>query len=92
MGLEPQLSSPSKGIKTGLRPPRPLVAGAMNLTMMASTERDGELVADLAAECPVLRKAQVMGIRRLATTDQARVLGDKLNVRAVAGAARLRQP
>jgi hypothetical protein len=42
----------------------------MDLAMVTATERDGELVADLASECPRLRKAQVMRIRRLAAAEE----------------------
>ena len=35
----------------------------MDLTMMSPAQRNSELVADLAAECVALRKAQMVGIR-----------------------------
>ena len=44
--------------------------------MMPSTERDRELIADLAAERTGLREAEVVGVRGLAATDEARLLGD----------------
>ena len=44
----------------------------MNLTMVSATERDRELVADLAAERPCLGKAQMMGIGGTAAADEAR--------------------
>ena len=39
--------------------------------MVASAQRHGELVADLAAERAVLREAKMMGIRGLTAADQA---------------------
>jgi hypothetical protein len=39
--------------------------------MTAATERDGELVADLAAERSVLGEAQVVRVGRLSATDEA---------------------
>ena len=59
--------------------------------MVPSTQGDGELIADLAAERPALREAQMVGIRRSATANQARLLGHISDVIAVANPARLRQ-
>jgi hypothetical protein len=41
----------------------------MQLAMMATAERYGELVARLAAQSSSLREAQVMRIRRRASAD-----------------------
>jgi len=41
--------------------------------MMAATERDGELVADLAAKSSGFGKAEVVGIARCAAADEARL-------------------
>ena len=59
--------------------------------MVAATQGNSELVADLAAERPALAKTQMMGIARLATANQARLLGDVPDVVAVPNPARLRQ-
>ena len=59
--------------------------------MVSSTQRHGELIADLSAECPALRKAQVVGIAGLAPANQTRLLGHMSDVIAVANPARLRQ-
>ena len=72
-------------------PPCGFIAAVVNLAMMASTQRDRELVADFAAESAALGKAQMMGIRGLSAADQARVLGDRPDVIPVANPARLRQ-
>ena len=59
--------------------------------MMSSTERDSELIADLAAECRRLRKAQMVGIGRAAAADQTRLLGNRFDMLPVANPTRRRQ-
>ena len=76
-------------INPGIFPPRSFVAAAVNLAMVSSTKRDGELIADLAPKRPVLRKTQVMGIGGSATANQARLLGHMSNMLPVANPARL---
>src|SRR5262249_35036051 len=61
-------------IDTNLVPLRRFIATAMDLTMVSATERDRELVADLAAERRCLGKAQMMGISGTAAADKARLL------------------
>jgi hypothetical protein len=63
----------------------------MHLTMMPSTQRHGEFIADLAAECPALRESQVVGIARLPTANQTRLLGYITEMLAVPHSARLGQ-
>ena len=72
-------------------PPGLLIAMAVQVLMVRVAERDCELIADLAAERPVLRKAEVMRIRRLATANEASLRSHKPQVLAVPDAARLRQ-
>ena len=60
----------------------------MYRTMMPSTEWDCEFIADLAAERTGLREAEVVGVRGLAATDEARLLGDIAKVLPVAIATR----
>jgi hypothetical protein len=52
----------------------------MNLTMVSATQRDRELVADLAAQRRRLGKAQMMGIGGTAAANQARLLGYRFDV------------
>ena len=59
--------------------------------MMGAAERHRELIADLEAEAPGLREAQVMGVRRLAPTNHAGLRGDKLAVTFVAPPPRFRR-
>jgi hypothetical protein len=56
----------------------------MHCTMMAATERDRELIADLAAERTWLGKSEVVGVRGLSAADEARLLGDIAQVLPVA--------
>ena len=90
MRFEPQRAGGNCRIKAGFLPPRRFIAIAMNLAMVSSTQRHGELIADLARHCPALGKAQVMRIRRLTTANQTRLLGDISDVLAVPHPARLR--
>ena len=61
----------------------------VDLAVVAATQGNCELVADLAAKCPTLAKAKMIGIAGLATANQAGMLGDVLDV--VPNPARLRQ-
>src|SRR5580698_3115056 len=72
-----------------LVPPCSFIAVAVHFAMMAAAERDGELVADLAAERPALREAQVVSIARLPSADQARLLRHIPDVLPVPHPARL---
>ena len=58
--------------------------------MMTATERYGELIADLAAECRRLRKSEMVGICRTSATDETRLHGDKFEVIAISNTPRLR--
>jgi len=58
--------------------------------MVAPTQWNGEFVADLAANGPVLRETQVMGVRGPSAADQTRLLSHKFNVVLVTAATRLR--
>ena len=60
-----------------ISPPDHLIAGLMQLPMMASAERYRELVADFEAQGSGLGKSQVMRIRRLPAAYQARLRGNK---------------
>src|SRR5262245_13058631 len=62
----------------------------MHGAMMPATERDHEFIADLATECARLGKSEVVGIGRLATAQQARLLRDVAQVHPVAIAPRRR--
>ena len=89
MRFEPQRTSRSDRINPGFLPPRGFIAIAMHLAMVPATQRDSELIADLASQRPALREAQVVGIRGLATANQTRLLGHMSDVLAVPNPARL---
>ena len=64
MRLKPQSPRCRKWVDSRLAPPLRFIAIAMQLMMMPAAQRNRELIADLAPECPALREAQVMGIAR----------------------------
>jgi hypothetical protein len=72
-------------------PPGDFIATMMNFAVVSATQWDGELIADLAPECPALGKSEVVGIRGSTTANQTRVLGDRFDVIPVANPAWLRQ-
>ena len=59
----------------------------MHLAMMAAAQRHGEFIADLAAQCRVLGKAQMMRVGRQPAANEARLLGHQTDVFAVANPA-----
>ena len=77
MRLFPKLLGDWQGIDLQIFPPGHFIAGLMQLPMMTAAERYGELVADFEAECPGLRKPQVMRIGRLPAADEARLRGNE---------------
>ena len=87
MRLQPQAASRGSWVDTSLVPPRRFIATTMHLTMVSATERDRELVADLAAERRCLGKAQMMGIGGAAAADQAWLLGYRFDMFSVANLA-----
>src|SRR5262249_25352108 len=60
----------------------------MHRTMMPTTERDCEFIADLAAERTGLGKSEVVGVRGLAAAQETRLLGDIAQMLPVAIAPR----
>jgi hypothetical protein len=57
MGLKPQHSSHSRRINPELAPPRGFIAAAVDRAMVSATQRDRELIADLAAKGAALGKS-----------------------------------
>src|SRR5271166_2808726 len=80
----PELASHLERIDAGRLPPGALVAYAMNGTMMGAAERHRELIACLAAQRTGLHEPQVMGVRRLAAAEKARLADDEPEVLLVA--------
>ena len=55
----------------------------MQLPVMPTTERYGELIADFQANGTRLGESKMMRVARLSTADQARLGCDKLQMRLV---------
>src|ERR1043165_9170653 len=85
---EPQRARGAGRIEPAFLPPPSFITVTMQLAMMSPAERDGEFVADLATECTKLRESQMVGIARLPTADQARLLDHMPDMIAVTHAAR----
>src|SRR6516164_3182291 len=81
---EPKRAGGPSWIEAQFLPPCGFITVTMNLAMMAPAQRNCELVADLAAERMILRKAQMMGIAWLPRADQTGLLSDKPHVLTVA--------
>jgi hypothetical protein len=67
--FQPERTSRHGRIDPGAAPPGGFIAAAVDLAVVAAAQRDSELVADLAAECSALGKAQVVWIRGLSATE-----------------------
>src|SRR5262249_7703946 len=89
-GMLPKLTSDLDWIDASLFPPCFFVNGAMHSAVMRAAERDGKFIACFAAKRARLHKSNVMRIRGLAATQQARLLHYKAQVVPVAIAARRR--
>jgi hypothetical protein len=89
MGFEPERSRGTGRINTEFTPPCRLITVTMKLPMMSPAQRDRERVADFPAQCTILGKPQMVGIARLTTADEARLLGDKPDMLAIANPPRL---
>jgi hypothetical protein len=76
MRFQPKNPGRGASIDTGLAPPGGFVTTAMRFAVVSSAKGHSELVADLAAECRRLGKAQVVGIGRTTTADETRLLGN----------------
>src|SRR5215212_8645044 len=84
----PEACRNREGIDPLVLPPGALISTPVELTMVQSANGHREPVADLARHGPLLRKLDVVGIRRGPSTDQTRLRGHKLQVVAVALAHR----
>jgi hypothetical protein len=85
----PELPRSPNRINGLFTPPGGLVAEAMVVPVMGSTERYGELVADLAPHRPRLGKSQMMGVSGASPANQARLRCHELEVCFIAMSARL---
>ena len=91
MCFQPQRASGDRWIDAGPFPPSPFITTVMNLAVMPATQRNCELIADFAAKCGWLRESEVVGICRASAANETSLLGDRLDMLAVANAPRHRQ-
>src|ERR1700683_479341 len=89
--LEPQRARRGGRINPSLPPPCGFVAAAVNLTMVTAAQGDGELIANLAPQCRVLREPKVMAVGRPAAAYQTSLRGNVFDVIPVTNPARLRE-
>jgi hypothetical protein len=80
MAFEPEWAGRNDRVHSSLSPPLRFIAAAVDFAMVTAAERNSELIADLAANCPALHKLEMMGICRPSPADQARMLGDRSDV------------
>src|SRR5262249_60946781 len=71
-------------------PPGGCLADLVAVAMVPAAERNGYLMADFAAQCPVLGKGEVVCICRPSAENQAGMLGDRSDVIPVTHAAGFR--
>ena len=83
MSLFPKIFGDANRIDLQVFPPYQFVSSLMQLPVMPTTERYGELIADLQANRARLRKSKMMRIARLSSADQARLRCDELQMRLV---------
>ena len=84
MGFLPKTSGNLQDIHPLAFPPRALLAGLVQLPMMAAAQKHGEFIAHLEANGSGLGKPQVMRIGGLPAADETRLCGDESQVRLVA--------
>jgi hypothetical protein len=76
MRFQPEFSSHSNRIESKFYPPSSLIAAAVELTVVTSTQWDSELIAHLAPKSAMLRESQVMWVGGLPAANQASLLSD----------------
>src|SRR4051794_29087052 len=89
VGFGPQSLSDRHRIDTDGLPPRCFIAIAVQLAVMHTAERNGELVADFAAQGTGLSEAEMMGICGLPAAHEAGLRGYERQVVLVPSPARL---
>jgi hypothetical protein len=74
MGFEPKEARRAKCINPLTVPPGGLVTASMQFPVVTAAQRNCELVAYFVGQSAALRESEVMRVRRLSTTDEARFL------------------
>jgi len=64
MARQPQRPRANRRIDADFLPPCGFIAAAVECAMVTAAERNSEFIANLAAKCLALHKAQMMCIRR----------------------------
>jgi len=62
----------------------------MNFAVMATAQRDRELITHLASKCSALCKSDVVRLGRTPAANQTRMFCHEFNMLSIAGPARLR--
>src|SRR5215475_4744992 len=83
MSLFPKILSNAKRIDLQVFPPSCFITCLMQLPVMATTERYGELIADLHPKRSGLGETQVMRIGGLTSADKTGLRCDELEMRLV---------
>jgi hypothetical protein len=73
MRFFPKTSRDFQGIHSVTVPPRPFIAGLVQLPVMPAAKRDRELITNLEVDGSRLCKPQVVRIGRLPAADKARL-------------------
>jgi hypothetical protein len=80
MGLQPKSAGCRHWINAQLAPPCGFIATAVDLTVVPTAQRNGELIADFAAESARLGKAHMVGIARRPPANQTWLPGNESDV------------
>ena len=91
LALVPKLLCDLKGFDIDIVPPGYFITGLMQLLMVITTERHGELIADFKAQRARLCEPQVMWIAGLPAADETRLRGDELQMDFVTNPFRFSQ-
>jgi hypothetical protein len=78
MSLLPKILRGRKRIDLQVFPPSRFITCLMQLPVMPTTERYGELIADFQANAARLGESKMMRVARLSTADKTRLGRDKL--------------
>src|SRR5262249_18944507 len=83
MRLVPKILCGRKRIDLQVFPPSRFITCLMQLPVMSTTERYGELITDFQANAARLCKSKMMWVARLSTADQARLRCNEFQMRLV---------
>src|SRR6185437_10288414 len=87
----PEVRRNGEGIDVPALPPGPFVAASVEFAMVQPANRNGEFVAGLAPDRPLLRKLDMVSVRGAPSAHETGLRGDKPQMIAIAFADRLPQ-